>query len=223
MVGLLIVFAVVLALTMWARKRYQKVYDSELKHSARDGLTGAEMARRLLESKGIADVKVVCKTGVFADFYDPGKKQLSLAPQHYKGSTYAALGIAAHEAGHAIQQVEGYHPLHWRVSAVRATIFLSVPLIIVGAGMLALGMGRTGVMILVAVWPLIAVANLVTIPIELDASERAKKRLREVGAFQNLDERVGVEKMMTAAAAKYVDGIFSVLSWLASLIPWKSS
>jgi len=146
---------------------------------------------------------------------------LSLAPQHFGGSTFTALGVAAHEAGHVLQHREGHQPLFWRVSAVRATMFLSLPLVALGLFMIIVpGFGKTGVFLLAGGWSLLAGYNLLTLPVELDASERARQALDGLRPrpFRNLDERIGVERVMRAASAAYVDGVFTVMSWVGSLV-----
>lgn len=217
-----LVFAVALGITMWGRKRFRKVYDQELRYIIHSGMTGAELARKILDSHGgMKGVKIVKGRGVLADFYDPESQCISLAPQHFGGSTFAALGIAANQAGSAIQHFEGHRPRLWRVSAIRATVWLSLPIILVGLFTLVAGMGKTGFPLVLMVWSLIAVGNIVTIPTELDASERAKIELAKFKPFRNLDERVGVERVMGAGCTEYIDGFFAALSWVGSwFIPW---
>lgn len=217
---LLILFAATLGFTMFGRKKFRRIYDEELENTISSRITGAELARKILESKGITDVEIVKGKGILPDFYDPARRRLTLSPQHFGGSSYSGLGVAAHEAGHIIQHIEGHRPLLWRVSAVKATVFLSLPVIALGIFMLIVpGMKSPGVMLLALGWPLIALSNLITMPIEMDASERAKKRLGKLKIFKNLDERVGIERVIDAAGANYIDGVFTALSWVRSIIP----
>lgn len=218
-----LLFALALALTLYGRGKYRAIYDEEIKNLSPTGLTGERLARQILEASGIHDVEVVKSSGLlgslFADFYDPEHKRLCLAPQHFAATTYSALGIAAHEAGHAIQHQQGYHPLRWRISAVKASMFLTLPLVIIGSLMVVMpAMGKSGVFFLILSWTVLSAYNLGTMPIELDASERSKKVLRKIKPFANYDERVGVEKMMRVAPAAYIEGFFTTLSWLGSLI-----
>ena len=214
-----LIFVATLGLTMWGRKRFRKIYDQETKFITHSEITGAELARKILDSHGgMSGVKIVRGMGILADFYDPRKKQISLAPQHFGGATYSALGIAANQAGSAIQHYEGHRPRFWRVSAIRTTIWTSLPLVMIGAFTLLAGMGKTGFPMVVMIWSLIALMNLITIPTELDSSERAKVEMRKFKPFRNLDERVGVERVMGAACTQYVDGFFAALSWVGSLI-----
>lgn len=215
---LLILFVITLAISMWGRKRFQRIYDEELENTIGSRITGAELAGKMLETKGITDIKIVKGRGLLRDFYDPGKRRLTLSPQHFGGSSFSGLGVVAHEAGHIIQHSEGYRPLSWRVSVVKGTAFLSLPLLVFGFFCVAFGMKSIGLLSLTIAWPLLALSNILTIPVELDASERAKKRLHDLQVFRNLDERVGVERVMDAASANYIDGIFIALSWIRSLI-----
>ncbi len=221
----LLIFAAVLGLTLWGRKRFRKIYDQETKYITYSKITGAELARKILDVHGgMEGVEIVRGRGILADFYDPVRKRISLAPQHFGGGTYSALGIAANQAGSAIQHFEKHRPRLWRVSAIQTTVWLSLPLVVIGGLTLAAGMGKTGFPMVVMVWSLIALGNLITIPTELDASERAKIQLAKFRPFRNLDERVGVERVMGAACTQYVDGFFTVLSWVGSMIlPWMGS
>ncbi len=218
----LLLFALVLALTLYGRSKYRTAYDEELKNHARPGVTGERLARRILERAGVEGVEIAIGRGPMPDFYDPARKRLTLARQHFHGTTFSALGIAAHEAGHALQHSENFRPLLWRVSAIRATMFLSLPLL--AFSILALVIpGKIGVFAMVGGWGLLAVYNLITMPTETDATHRSWAIIREMQPkpFRNIDERIGVKRMMRAAAAAYIEGIFSMLSWIAGwLLPW---
>ncbi|NOX99354.1 MAG: zinc metallopeptidase [Verrucomicrobia bacterium] len=211
-----LLFALALMVTLYGRSKYRLIYDEEIKNLSPSGLTGEKLARRILDEAGIEGVEIVKSVGLFADFYDPSRKRLSLAPQHFAGSTYSALGVAAHEVGHAIQQKAGYHPLKWRITAVKASMYLTLPVVVIGTIMTLM---TKAVFLLIISWTLLLVYNLFTMPIELDASERSKKILRAIKPFANYDERVGVEKMMRVAPAAYIEGLFTTLSWVGSLIP----
>ncbi|NNE92106.1 MAG: hypothetical protein HKN23_10700 [Verrucomicrobiales bacterium] len=215
------IFALTLALTMWGRSRYRKVYDEELKNIVKLGITGSEVAERMLRENGMGDVKVVRGHGLLPDFYNPDKKILKLAPQHFNGSTFTAIGVAAHEAGHALQHKDNFRPLFWRVSAIRATMYLSLPMVAVGAVFLAIGAGKIGGSILAIGWPILALCNLITVPTEMDASMRAKVVLAKLKPWRGIDERLGIERVMNAASAAYIEGVFTGISWVGSLImPW---
>ncbi len=214
-----------LGITMWGRKRFRKIYDQEIKYIAHSGITGAELVRKILDAHGgMDDVKIVRGRGILGDFYDPRRKRITLVPQHFGGATFSALGIAANQAGCAIQHFEGHRPRLWRVSAIRATMWLSLPITIIGVLTLVIGLAKTAFPMALMVWSLIALGNIITTPTELDASERAKTQLAKFKPFRNLDERVGVERVMGAASTQYIDGFFTTLSWVGSLIlPWVGS
>jgi len=218
-------FMATLGITMWGRKRFRKIYDQEVKYIAYSGITGAKLVRKILDTHGgMDDVTIVRGRGILADFYDPRKKRITLVPQHFGGATFSALGIAANQAGCAIQHFEGHRPRLWRVSAIRATMWFSLPITIIAVIAAAAGLGKTALPMALMVWSLIALGNLITTPTELDASERAKKELAKFKPFRNFDERVGVERVMGAASTQYIDGIFTTLSWLGSwLLPWVGS
>lgn len=220
MIILFPLFALVLGLTLFGRAKFRKIYDEELKNHAPPHLTGRELAQRILNHAGMGDVEIVVGRGPTPDFYDPARKRLTLARQHLDGTTFSALGIAAHEAGHALQHHEGFRPLWWRISAIRATMYLSLPLI--AACMLALIIpGKMVLLSMIFGWALLAAYNLVTIPTEMDASQRAKAVIEEIRPFRNLDEKIGIDRVMRIASAAYIEGVFSVLSWIVScLVPW---
>jgi len=210
-----LLFALALMVTFYGRSKFRLIYDEEMKNLSPSGLTGEALARKILDASGIDDVEIVKSAGLFADFYNPDRKRLSLAPQHFAGSTYAALGVAAHEVGHAIQQQAGYHPLKWRISAIKATMFLTLPAVVIGIVMVVL---TKSPFFLVISWTALLAYNLFTMPIELDASERSKEVLRKIKPFANYDERVGVGKVMRVAPSAYIEGFITTLSWVGSFV-----
>jgi len=212
----LLLFVLTFVVTLWGRRKFRSIYDAEMKNLVGSGMTGAQLAQRILDHEHIRGVEIVRGKGLYADFYDPAKKRLSLAPQHYSGSTFSALGVAAHEAGHVLQDKAGHTPLLWRISAIRATLTLSLPLVI--AGLVMLVMPGFLKFIALAGWTLLAAWNLITIPTELDASERSIRVLGDMKPFRNLDERIGIQRVMRSASAYYIDGVFTVISWLGSWV-----
>ena len=217
----ILIFMIALAITMWGQSRFRKIYGQELEFKISSRVTGAELVEKMLARVGIDNVSVVKGRGILDDFYSPEKRQVSLSPQHFGAASFAALGMAAQQAGKAIQHVEGHKPLFWRTTVIRWTVYLSLPLIVIGLVTLALGMTKTLFPMVLLVWSLISFANVATIPTELDAGERAKRVLEDLRVFKNLDERVGVERVMGAASTAYLDG-FSVLTGWASrmFFPW---
>jgi hypothetical protein len=145
-----------------------------------------------------------------------------LSADNYHGTSLAALGVAAHEAGHALQHQQAYKPLHWRMAAVGATNFASqivmwLPLIGMATGFLAT---HTGLAIMAGAWGLIMAFNLVTLPVEFDASRRAKAMLARLGFVSGHAENAAVARVLNAAAMTYVAAfITSLLYMLYYLLP----
>jgi uncharacterized protein len=202
----IILFAATMLISLWATIRVKRVYGRWSEVKASSGLTGAEVAASILDRSGIHDVEIVEHDEMLGDHYDPVRKRLVLSSQNYHGTSVAALGVAAHECGHAVQHKVAYGPLHWRMSAVAATQFASqivlwLPLIGISTGYLN---GRTAAVILAVSWGVIMLFNLVTLPVEFDASRRAKAVLGEMGFLGTDGEVAGVRKTLDAAAWTYV-------------------
>jgi uncharacterized protein len=209
----LIVFAIALGFTMWGRSRFLKIYGQESGNLISSGLTGVRLAEGMMRYRGIEGVTVKRGRGVFDDFYHPETREITLAPQHFAGSTFSALAMAAQQAGKALQHAEGHRPLLWRTSVIRWTVYLSLPLFIIGGISLALGLTKSLFPIVLLAWSAITFWNVLTVPTELDAGSRARKELEGMRVFKNLDERVGVERVIGAASTAYIDGVSVVASW----------
>lgn len=188
----------------------------------RSGITGAQAASRILSAAGIDDVEIEAANGFLGDHYDPLNKRLVLSEEIYNGRSVAALSIAAHECGHAIQHKIAYAPLHWRMAAVGVTNYASqvvtwLPIIGIFTGLIA---SYTGFLIMGIGWGIIMAFNLITLPVEFDASRRAKQILPKMGMIAEGDEMRGVNKMLNAAAWTYVAAfITSLLYTLYYLLP----
>lgn len=216
-----LLFLVAVTGTMWGRTRFLKIYGQEASNLLSSRITGAELAEAILRKHGVKGVSIAKGRGLLPDFYDPGERRITLAPQHFSASTYSALALAALQAGKAIQHHEGHRPLLWRTAAVQWCTHLSLPLLLVGLPVLAFGMAKTVLPILVLFWSILAFWNLLTVPTEVDAGLRARRVLEDLRAFRNLDERVGVERVIGAASTAYIDGISVAGSWIARvLVPW---
>ncbi|MEM7601984.1 MAG: zinc metallopeptidase [Verrucomicrobiota bacterium] len=215
------IFMIALGITFWGRGRYVKIYGQETENRLPSKLSGSELAEKIVKSRGIEGVTVARSRSVLDDFYSPEKKEITLAPCHYDGTNFPALAVAAQQAGKAIQDHEGHRPLMWRTSVIRWTVYLSIPLALAALVTALMGMTKTIFPLVLMAWSAIAFWNVATVPTELDAGERAKKQLEKLKVFRNLDERVGVERVMGAASTAYLDGFFTVASWVArTLMPW---
>ena len=179
----LILFAGTMLLSLWAMMRVKSVYNRYSQVPASSGATGAEVAAAILQRAGIHDVEILEHDEMLGDHYDPIHKRLVLSSQNYHGYSLAALGVSAHECGHAIQHKIAYAPLQWRMAAVGATTFANqvvfwLPLIGLMTGLIR---GQTAMIIMAAAWGVIMVFNLITLPVEFDASRRAKEILAGMG------------------------------------------
>lgn len=223
---LLVLFVGTMALSLWAAARVKSVYRRYNQGSTYSGMTGAEAAREILRAAGIHDVSILAQEGMLGDHYDPLHKRLVLSHENYYGVSPAALGVAAHECGHAIQHKLAYAPLQWRMAAVGITSYASqialwVPLIGLFTGLLQPVVAGT---ILAAATGIMMLFNLVALPVEFDASRRAKALLGEMGMVAPGQESVAVNRVLNAAAWTYVAAsITSFAFFLWHLLPLLTS
>src|SRR6184192_519838 len=215
----LLYIGVPLIIGIWAQIRVSGAFSrwSKVRDSA--NITGAECAREILQAAQIQDVDVVETNDFLGDHYDPTNKKLHLSSNVYHTPSVAALGIAAHETGHAIQHARAYAPLKARMAIVPVTMIASqmLPFVIIGGLFFHLTH-----LITLGIWCylILLVFQLITLPVEFDASGRAKIILREMGIVQPGEETVGVNKVLNAAALTYVAAFIAALGnllWLLSI------
>jgi Zn-dependent membrane protease YugP len=204
-------------LGIYAQIKLMSTYSKYSKISTARGLTGAAAARAILDQAGLNDVSVNEIPGQLTDHYDPTKRALFLSTDIYNGDSLASVGVAAHESGHAIQHQEAYAPLQIRMALVPITNFASFA----WSGIILLGfiMGQFRMFfgIAILIFAIISIFQLVTLPVEFDASSRAKKRLYDMGLIQP-KEREGVSKVLSAAAMTYVAALVSSLLQLLQYV-----
>jgi hypothetical protein len=201
---------------IWAQMKLSSAYGKYSQVPVASGLTGAQAARQILNQAGLRDMPVEEVPGHLTDHYDPTKRALFLSSDNFHGQTVAAVGVAAHEAGHALQHQAAYGLFNVRMAIVPATQFSSSASYII----LLLGLVFHLPIFLKLLWlamALFAVTTLfqlVTLPVEYDASRRAKEQLFRLGLVQE-QERAGVSKVLDAAALTYVAALVtSVLTLL---------
>lgn len=203
-------------LSMWASSRVNSTYQKYSRVRSMTGMTGAEAAQRLLHSQGIYDVKVQEVKGQLTDHYDPRTKTVNLSEAVYAQPSVAAIGVAAHECGHAIQDNVGYAPLRLRAAFVPVANFgsrLSWPLILIGLILGATPFIQLGIWMFV----LALLFQVITLPVEFNASRRAVTLLDEVGILSG--EEVGhTRKVLGAAALTYVAAVAASLLQLLRLL-----
>jgi Zn-dependent membrane protease YugP len=198
-----------LALSMWASFRVKSAFNKYSKVRSMRGLTGAEAAQELLRGAGITDVRIVRAHGVLSDHYNPVTKTLALSEPVYNSSSIAAVGVATHEAGHAIQHATHYAPL-WVRSALVPTANIGSTIgyfvMLIGLFMASTNMVLIGAVLFSAV----LLFQVVTLPVEFNASSRAKALVVERGIV-TLEERRGIDAVLNAAALTYVAAAVSTL------------
>jgi hypothetical protein len=211
-----------MALSLFAAARVKSVYRRYNRGSVMSGVTGGEAAALILSQAGIRDVEIAVHEQMLGDHYDPLHKRLVLSSDNYHGSSPAALGVAAHECGHAIQHQRAYQPLHWRMAAVGITTYANQAVMWLPVLGLITGLIQPmlALWILALAWGVIMLFNLVTLPVEFDASRRAKAVLSDLGLVAPGGEAAAVRKVLDAAALTYVAAFITSLAYfLWHLLP----
>lgn len=206
-----------LLLGLWAQAKVRSAFNKYSKVSAGRGMAGAEVARYILDSNGLGHVNVEQGRGFLSDHYDPSRKTLRLSPQVYQSNSVAAVGVAAHEAGHALQHKVNYGPLSLRSAMVPSVqlgswlgpIVFFIGFFFLGSTILGQSLAWVGLILFGAT----AVFALVTLPVEFDASKRAKQILVSQGVVSQ-QELTGVNAVLDAAALTYVAGAIQALTTL---------
>lgn len=208
-----------LLLGFWAQIKLASTYGRYVRQPADSGATGAQAAREILDRAGLETIGVHEVPGHLTDHYDPLKRALFLSSENFHGQSLAALGVAAHEAGHALQHQAAYAPLKLRMALVPVTQFASsAAMWITVLGMfLGLPFLKSIIGIAVGVFAVITLFQLVTLPVEFDASRRAKEQLLRLGLVSNR-EHVGVSRVLNAAALTYVAAMVAAVFQLLHLI-----
>jgi len=205
------------ALGFYAQIKLTSTYRRFVRIGASTGLTGAQTARAILDEAGLHHMPVREVRGHLTDHYDPTKKALFLSRENFHGRSLAALGVAAHEAGHALQDKAAYAPLKMRMAMVPITQFASLA----WTGILILGllMGTFSQFLGIAIglFTIIAFFQVITLPVEFDASRRAKEQLVRLGLIRE-EERTGVSKVLNAAAMTYVAAMVTSILQLAQFV-----
>jgi Zn-dependent membrane protease YugP len=213
---IILLIGVPIIIGIWAQVKISRSYNKYSKILSRSRITGREAAAYVMRNAGIQDVEIVPVRGHLTDHYDPINKRLALSEENYAGSSLAALGVSAHEAGHAIQHAVGYKALQLRMSLIPITNIASrlLPFVIVGGfffGMM--GLIKLGIL----VYLVLTVFQLVTLPVEFDASKRAKRELAGLGIIAP-DEMPGVTDTLNAAGFTYVAAFVASLANLLYLV-----
>ena len=211
--------------SLWASASVNSTFKKYAKQRPLCGMTGADAARRVLDANGLYHVRIEHIAGELTDHYDPSANVIRLSDAVYNNPSTAAIGVAAHEAGHAIQHATGYVPIKIRTAIVPLTNVgsrLSFPLILIGLVLAAVsGLGEIGMMLAYAgviCFSLCVVFQLVTLPTEFNASNRALAAIRDCGLL-NREELAGSRRVLRAVAMTYVAALaVSVMQLLRLLL-----
>jgi len=211
----MLVGLVTIVISGWAQAKVKFAFSKYRAMANSTGMSGAEAARAVLDASGIYDVDVAETQGWLSDHYDPTRRVLRLSPEVYRGRSVAAISVAAHEAGHAIQHAHHYVPLSLRTMLVPTASFgsgLAFPLIFIG-----LFLGGAGIFLAkLGFWLFATVVafQIITLPVEFNASARARVALEELNIARTREEQTGVRKMLSAAAMTYVAATLTALLYL---------
>jgi Zn-dependent membrane protease YugP len=205
-----------LILGIYAQMRVSSTYSHYAEVETENGLTGAQAARVILDDAGLSHMPIEEVGGHLTDHYDPMKKALFLSSENFHGHSVAAVGVSAHEAGHALQHKAAYAPLHVRMWLVPVTQFASSAVYIIFILGMVMSVAKLA-LFAVVIFAVIALFQLVTLPVEFDASRRAKIQLTNLGLIRP-EESVGVSKVLNAAALTYVAAMVTAVLQLLQFV-----
>jgi Zn-dependent membrane protease YugP len=208
----LLTMIVPLGLGLWAQRKVKRTFAKYSQVPVRSGLTGAQAAAAVIRSSGLQGVEIREVQGRLTDHYDPRSRTLNLSPDVGRASSVAALGVAAHEAGHAVQDARNYLPMRVRQTFVPVASIgssFAIPIIFIGLLLGATGLTNVGL----ALFTAIVLFQLVTLPVEFDASRRALVALND-GRLLQADELDGAKSVLSAAALTYVAALVASVAQL---------
>ena len=208
----LIAFVVPMVIGLWAQHRVKSTFAKNLEVPASHGMTGAEVARRILDANGLQEVPIEESPGTLSDHYDPRSRSVHLSPEVYHGRSISSTAVGSHEVGHALQHARSYAFFQFRSALWPAVSFASNIwfLFLIGGIFFQI----TGFILLaVALYSVAVLFQIVTLPVEFDASRRAKAQLTSMG-FVPSQEAGGIKSVLNAAAWTYVAGALAAVALL---------
>ena len=214
----LILLMIAMGFAMYAQNLVNSRYETYKKIPTRNGLTGQQAARKILDANGLYSVPVECVNGKLSDHYDPRSNVVRLSQEVYYGDSVAAVGIASHEVGHAIQYNTNYAPIHIRAAIIPITNIganISPMLIMIGLLISSLNVLAWFGLILYSFSTLF---QLVTLPVEVNASSRALETIQQMNILETQEEYEGAKKVLTAAALTYVAALATSLVYLFRMV-----
>jgi len=208
----LIAFIVPMVIGLWAQHRVKSTFARNLDVPVANGMTGAQVARRVLDANGLHEVPIEETPGSLSDHYDPRSRSVHLSPEVFQGVSVASTAVAAHEVGHAIQHAQAYAFFRFRSAMFPAVQFSSNIwfLFLIGGFFFAI---TEFIVLAVALYSIAVLFQVVTLPVEFDASSRARRQLNELGLVV-ASEGAGVKSVLSAAAWTYVAGALAAVAML---------
>lgn len=208
----LIAFIVPMVVGLWAQHRVKSTFARNLEVPVGNGMTGAQVARRILDANGLQEVPIEETPGSLSDHYDPRSRSVHLSPEVFRGVSIASTAVGAHEVGHAIQHAQAYAFFRFRSAMFPAVQFASnIWLLFLIGGLFLNILGF--IFVAVALYSVAVLFQIVTLPVEFDASKRAKRQLTDLGLVA-ANEGTGVKSVLTAAAWTYVAGALAAVAIL---------
>ncbi len=208
-------------LSLWASSSVNSTFQKYSKQLSRRGITGAQAAQRVLRANGVLDVRIEQVSGNLTDHYDPKANVIRLSDSVYNNTSTAAIGVACHEAGHAVQYAQSYAPIKLRSAIIPVTNLgskLAMPLILIGLLLTVFeNVSYTFIYLGIACFGLSLVFQLITLPVEFNASRRAMNAIRDTELLTS-EEQKGARKTLTAAAMTYVAATAVALAQLLRLM-----
>jgi Zn-dependent membrane protease YugP len=208
----ILAFIVPMIIGFWAQHRVKSTFAHNLEVPIANGMTGAEVARRVLDANGLHEVPVEEVQGSLSDHYDPRNRSVHLSTDVYRGRSVASTAVGAHEVGHAIQHAKSYGFFRFRSALFPAVSFTSNIWMLFLLGGIFLGVFQL-IYVAIALYSVAVLFQLVTLPVEFDASRRAKQQLKDLGLVAST-ESGGVSSVLTAAAWTYVAGALAAVAVL---------
>jgi Zn-dependent membrane protease YugP len=208
----LIAFIVPMIIGFWAQHRVKSTFARNLEVPVANGMTGSQVARRILDANGLNEVPIEETPGSLSDHYDPRSKSVHLSPEVFRGVSVASTSVAAHEVGHALQHAQAYAFFKFRSAMFPAVQFASNIWVLFLIG--GIFFQITGFIVLaIALYSIAVLFQIVTLPVEFDASSRAKRQLNDLGLVI-ASEGAGVKSVLSAAAWTYVAGALAAVAIL---------
>lgn len=221
--GWILITLIGAALSLWAQMRVKSAFNRFSQVPIRNGMSGVQAAWAVCRAAGVTQVTIEQHQGFLSDHYDPRTRTLRLSPEVYSGRSVSAVAVAAHEAGHAIQHADAYAWLGFRskmvpMAMVGAQLWWIVFMIGVLLNMTAPALGQAAMAAGIGLFGALVLLQVITLPVEFDASRRAKAVLVSSGIVTSREEAVGVEKVLSAAAMTYVAAAAASIMQLIYLI-----